>query len=110
MSRPNIIGISILELSKCLTYGYYYDVLRKAFGDRVRLAYTGLFFFIFDTENRAESKLLSHRHGLLRGITLHGQSGEGAAGHKVHLGHLELPNYITPVHIGTPETIVLVEE
>ena len=45
MSRPNIIGISILELSKCLTYGYYYDVLRKAFGDRVRLAYTGLFFF-----------------------------------------------------------------
>ena len=46
MSRPNIIGISILELSKCLTYGYYYDVLRKAFGDRVRLAYTGFFSFI----------------------------------------------------------------
>ena len=46
MSRPNIIGITILELSKCLTYGYYYDVLRKAFGDRVRLAYTGLFSFI----------------------------------------------------------------
>ena len=57
MSRPNIIGISILELSKCLTYGYYYDVLRKAFGDRVRLAYTGFFFFHFGTEQNLNSCL-----------------------------------------------------
>ena len=109
MSRPNIIGISILELSKCLTYGYYYDVLRKAFGDRVRLAYTGFFSFIL-VLNRAGCNLFSHRHGLLRSITVYGQSGQGAASHKVHLGHLQLPNYITLVHIGAPEAIVLVEK
>ena len=108
MSRPNIIGISILELSKCLTYGYYYDVLRKAFGDRVRLAYTGLFFFSF--WYWAESKLLSHRHGLLRGITVHRQSGQGAGSDKDHVGHLELPAHLPPVHLGTPETIVFLEE
>ena len=40
MDRPSILGVSILELSKVLTYDYYYNVLKKTFGDRIQLLYT----------------------------------------------------------------------
>lgn len=46
MDRPSILGVSILELSKCLTYTYFYDVLRKAFGTRVELLYTDTDSFV----------------------------------------------------------------
>ena len=46
MDRPSILGVSILELSKCLTYTYFYDVLRKAFGSRVELLYTDTDSFV----------------------------------------------------------------
>ena len=40
MDRPSILGVSILELSKVLTYDYFYHVLKKTFGARVQLLYT----------------------------------------------------------------------
>ena len=46
MNRPTILGVSILELSKCLTYDYYYNVLKKCFGARVELLYTDTDSFV----------------------------------------------------------------
>ena len=46
MNRPSILGVSILELSKCLTYEYFYNVLRKTFGARVELLYTDTDSFV----------------------------------------------------------------
>ena len=46
MNRPTILGVSILELSKCLTYDYFYSVLKKSFGDRIQLLYTDTDSFV----------------------------------------------------------------
>ena len=46
LDRPSILGVSILELSKCLTYEYFYNVLRKTFGARVELLYTDTDSFV----------------------------------------------------------------
>lgn len=40
MKRPIQIGVSILELSKLIMYQYYFDVLKKTFGPRIKLLYT----------------------------------------------------------------------
>ena len=36
INRPISIGVSILELSKMIMYSYYFDVLKKAFGSRIK--------------------------------------------------------------------------
>ena len=46
MDRPSILGVAILELSKCLTYDYFYNVLKKSFGDRIELLYTDTDSFV----------------------------------------------------------------
>ena len=46
MDRPTILGVSILELSKCLTYEYFYNILKKSFGDRIELLYTDTDSFV----------------------------------------------------------------
>ena len=46
MNRPSILGVSILELSKCLTYDYFYNVLKKSFGDRIQLLYSDTDSFV----------------------------------------------------------------
>jgi hypothetical protein len=40
INRPIQIGVSILEYSKVIMYDYYFTVLKKAFGSRIRLLYT----------------------------------------------------------------------
>lgn len=40
INRPIQIGVSILEYSKYIMYDYYFSVLKKAFGPRIRLLYT----------------------------------------------------------------------
>jgi hypothetical protein len=46
MDRPSHLGVSILELSKVITYGYYYDVLKTAYGENVELLYTDTDSFV----------------------------------------------------------------
>ncbi len=40
MNRPVMVGIIVLELSKLLMYEFYYQVLYRTFGDRLRLLMT----------------------------------------------------------------------
>jgi hypothetical protein len=40
LDRPTYIGFKILELSKHLMYIFWYDVLKKTYGDRVKLLAT----------------------------------------------------------------------
>ena len=65
MNRPSILGVSILELSKCLTYEYFYNVLRKTFGPRVEILYTDTDSFVLRllTKNM-DSELESIQHTL----------------------------------------------
>ena len=39
-NRPMFVGMSILDLSKHLMYGFYYNQLRGQYGDRCQLLYT----------------------------------------------------------------------
>ena len=40
LNRPVYVGMSILELSKHLMYSFYYNHLKKEYGDRCQLLYT----------------------------------------------------------------------
>jgi hypothetical protein len=40
LNRPVYVGMSILDLSKNLMYDFYYNQLRKQYGDRCKLLYT----------------------------------------------------------------------
>ena len=40
LNKPIYVGMSILDLSKHLMYDFYYNQLKKQYGDRVRLLYT----------------------------------------------------------------------
>ena len=40
LNRPVYVGMSILDLSKHHMYDFYYNVLKKKYGDRCRLLYT----------------------------------------------------------------------
>ena len=40
LNRPIFVGMSILDLSKHLMYDYYYNDLKKQYGDACHLLYT----------------------------------------------------------------------
>ena len=40
LNRPIYVGMSILDLSKCLMYDFYYHQMKAQYGDRVELLYT----------------------------------------------------------------------
>ena len=48
INRPISIGVSILELSKMIMYAYYFDVLKEAFGSRIKLLYTDTDSFVLE--------------------------------------------------------------
>ena len=41
LNRPAYIGMSILELSKVLTYEFHYDYIKNKYGNNPRLLFTG---------------------------------------------------------------------
>ena len=53
MNKPLYLGASILDISKTLTYEFWYDYLKAKYGDRVKLCYTDTDSFIIHiiTEN-----------------------------------------------------------
>ena len=40
LSRPIQIGVTILEFAKLVMFNYFHNILKKSFGDRVKLLYT----------------------------------------------------------------------
>jgi len=38
--KPIYIGFSVLEVSKVLMYGFHYDVMKRHYGDKIKLLYT----------------------------------------------------------------------
>ena len=40
LNRPVYVGMSVLDLSKCLMYDFYYNQLKAEYGDRCELLYT----------------------------------------------------------------------
>ena len=39
MTRPIYLGLSILEISKIIMYEFWYDYVKKKYGDMVKLCY-----------------------------------------------------------------------
>ena len=39
MNKPVCLGLSILEFSKILMYGFWYDYLKPKYGEKVKLRY-----------------------------------------------------------------------
>ena len=50
LNKPIYCGFSILEFSKNHMQRFYYDTLKKFYGDRVRLSYTDTDSFILEIE------------------------------------------------------------
>ena len=40
MNKPIYLGLSILEISKIITYEFWYDYMKRKYGDMVKLCYT----------------------------------------------------------------------
>ena len=40
LNKPIYVGMSVLDLSKWLMYDFYYNKLKKTYGDNIRLLYT----------------------------------------------------------------------
>ena len=50
LNKPIYIGVCILELSKLHMYQYYYDVMKKTYGEKNKLLYTDTDSFISHVE------------------------------------------------------------
>ena len=46
MNKPVYLGLSILEISKTLTYEFWYDYMKPKYGDNVKLRYMDTNSFI----------------------------------------------------------------
>ena len=48
MNKPIYLGLSILEISKLLMYGFWYDYMKPKYGDNVKLCYVDTDSFIMN--------------------------------------------------------------
>ena len=63
LDRPVQIGVTILEYAKLVMFSYYHNVLKKSFGDRVKLLYTDTDSFVIELRTRdlyADLSVISH--------------------------------------------------
>ena len=67
MVRPLYLGMSILDISKALMYGFWYDYINPKYGDKAKLHYTDADSFIINikTENFLKIFPLMLRNGLI---------------------------------------------
>ena len=52
LDRPIQLGVTILEFAKLSMFSYYHNVLKKTFGDQVRLIYTDTDLFVLELRTR----------------------------------------------------------
>ena len=50
MSKPVYLGLSILDISKTLMYGFWYDYIKPQYGDKVKLCYMDTDSFVIHIE------------------------------------------------------------
>lgn len=50
MNKPIIVGMSILDISKVLMYDFYYDHLKKKYGENIEMLYTDTDSFILEVK------------------------------------------------------------
>ena len=56
LDKHIFLGMSILDLSKIHMYSFYYDVLKKKYGDNVKLIYTDTTVLFYKPSLRTSSK------------------------------------------------------
>ena len=49
LEKPIYLGMSILDLSKHHMYSFYYDVMKKKYGDKIKLVYTDTDSYVLQT-------------------------------------------------------------
>lgn len=52
MTKPVIVGMCALDISKILMYKLFYNYLKPKYGENIRLAYTDTDSFILDSEEK----------------------------------------------------------
>ena len=68
MKKPIYLGLSILEISKIIMYEFWYDYVKKKYGDMVKLCYMDTDSLIMNIKQRTFTKIL---HKMLKkGLTL----------------------------------------
>ena len=65
LNRPIYIGFAVLELSKYIMYDFWYNHIKKEFGDRVKLVYTdtdSLVYIVTMENNEGDIYEFMHKH------------------------------------------------
>ena len=72
MTKPLYLGMSILDINKILTYGFWYDYINPKYGGRAKLCYTDTDSFIIyiKTEYFLKIFLMMLRDGLIHLIIM----------------------------------------
>ena len=52
MNKPVYLGQAILDISTTLRYEFWYDYIKRKFGDKTRRCYTDTDIFIMHIKNR----------------------------------------------------------
>ena len=52
MVKPLYLGMSILDISKTLTYEFLYDYINPKYGDKVKMCYTDTNSFIINIKTK----------------------------------------------------------
>ena len=52
MSKPIYLGLSILEISNIIIYEFWYDYVKKKYGDMVKLCYMDIDSLIMNIETK----------------------------------------------------------
>ena len=60
MKKPTYLGQAILDFSKILMYGFYYDYLKRKYGDKIKLCYMDTDSFITHIQTEDSYKDISN--------------------------------------------------